>query len=564
MTATHSPSAIATPRRPSLRLGAAIVALFWLACYILPLGIRPLLRPDEFRYAEIPREMAESGDFFHPRLIGMPYYEKPPLGYQAIALSMRLFGENAFALRLPSALASGIAAAMVFLLLAARTDDRRLPPLAAGCYLAGGLAYGVGTFAVLDAPLTAALTAAMAFLYLSDTARSRRAALLWMALAGAAAGVAFLVKGFLGLVIPAIVLFPYALWQRRFLALLRNAWAALLALLLVAVPPSVVLHLHAPGFWRYFILVEHFARFTSATGDKNPQPFWFFVPHMLLGPLPPVLLFLATRAAWTRAFFRNPLVRFALCWCWMPFFFFSASSCKLGTYILPCFPALSILLAHAFCAAFDAAPDAVCRAVRRIFTGLGCFFLAIAIAGAVFFALHPVGLNGPFWALLALVLLALFAGALVAAARRRLPPARLFVLYLAGFAVCLPPALKALDGGILAESAPERDFLTALARFPVAPDDVLVSDTHSFQTVAWTLRRNDLHLIGTGGELKYAIANDPACAARHVTDFPAFLAATTPGKRVRISCEGPDRLRLPPDIDVVDQWITPTVCLVRF
>ena len=563
MTTASSPSG-APSRQPSLRLGAAIVALFWLACYILPLGIRPLVRPDEFRYAEIPREMMEAGDLFAPRLNGMPYFEKPPLGYQLIACSMRVFGQNAFALRLPSALATGIAAAVIFLLVAVRTDDRRLPPLAAGAYLSGGLVYGVGTFAVLDAPLTAALTATMAFLYLSDTAASRRAALCWMALAGAAAGVAFLVKGFLGLVIPAIVLLPYALWQRRFLAFLRNAWAAVLTLLLVAVPPSVVLHLHAPGFWRYFILVEHFDRFTASTGDKSPQPFWYFIPVMLLGPLPAGTLFFATRPAWNRAFFRIPLVRFALCWCVVPFLFFSASSCKLGTYVLPCFPPLAILLAKALCAARDAAPGATDRIIHRIARVSGWVVLAIALAGAVFFAIRPAGLNGPVWPLLALALFALFACSMLAAARRRLPPVRLFVLFLAGFAACLPPVLKILDGGIISEPAPERDIREALARFPVAPDDIVISDSNSFHSYAWVLRRSDLHLIGTGGELKYAIANDPASAARHISDFTPFLATTPAGKRVRATCESPDNLRLPPDIDVVDRWITPTVCLVRF
>ena len=29
--------------------------------YLLPIAGRPMLRPDEFRYAEIPREMIESG-----------------------------------------------------------------------------------------------------------------------------------------------------------------------------------------------------------------------------------------------------------------------------------------------------------------------------------------------------------------------------------------------------------------------------------------------------------------------------------------------------------------------
>ena len=77
--------------------------LLFLAVFLLTLGVRPLFSPDETRYAEAAREMLESGDWIVPRLNGTCYFEKPILGYWAFAGSMKLFGRNAFALRLPSA-----------------------------------------------------------------------------------------------------------------------------------------------------------------------------------------------------------------------------------------------------------------------------------------------------------------------------------------------------------------------------------------------------------------------------------------------------------------------------
>src|SRR3982750_2549943 len=61
---------------------------------------RPLANPDEGRYSEISREMAQSGDWVTPRLNGIKYFEKPPLQYWATAAAFTAFGENEFSARL--------------------------------------------------------------------------------------------------------------------------------------------------------------------------------------------------------------------------------------------------------------------------------------------------------------------------------------------------------------------------------------------------------------------------------------------------------------------------------
>ena len=91
----------------------AAIGIFVLL-YIIPLGIRPIILPDESRYAEIPREMLTSGNWIVPKLNGLRYFEKPVLGYWLNASSIKLFGENAFAARLPSALATGLSAFIIF------------------------------------------------------------------------------------------------------------------------------------------------------------------------------------------------------------------------------------------------------------------------------------------------------------------------------------------------------------------------------------------------------------------------------------------------------------------
>ena len=96
----------------------------YLLVYILPLGQRPMVVPDEMRYGEIAREMIVSGDWVVPRLMELRYFEKPVLGHWLNAVSMLVFGENRFGGRFASALSVGLAALAVFLLVRRERDEK--------------------------------------------------------------------------------------------------------------------------------------------------------------------------------------------------------------------------------------------------------------------------------------------------------------------------------------------------------------------------------------------------------------------------------------------------------
>ena len=132
--------------------------LFFVVAYLVPLGGRPLVPPDEFRYAEIPREMMDSGSYAAPHLLTVRYFEKPVLGYWMTAGSFKIFGQNAFALRLPCALGAGLAAFLIFFLVNQTLRDDKLAALASMLFLTSGLVYGVSTFAVLDSQTTGLIT----------------------------------------------------------------------------------------------------------------------------------------------------------------------------------------------------------------------------------------------------------------------------------------------------------------------------------------------------------------------------------------------------------------------
>ncbi len=334
------------PASRSVALGVALVlAIGWFAT----LGVRPLVRADESRYAEISREMLASGDWVTPRLNGYKYFEKPPLQYWTTAAAFAAFGLNEWAARLWTALTGFLA------ILAAWTLGNRLrgPPtgLVAATVLASMLLFAaLGHFNTLDMGVAAFLSItvfAVVLAQLDDTSVASRRG--WMRVAWAAAALATLSKGLIGPVLPAAALVLYVLIERdwRLLTRLHIVSGALLFLAITA-PWFVAVIRANPEFARFFFIHEHFERFLTKEHGRY-QPVWYFIPILLAGLLPWTATFFP---AFTRGVRADPgarfrPLRFLAVWSGTVFVFFSLSSSKLPSYILPIFPALAVLIAAA-------------------------------------------------------------------------------------------------------------------------------------------------------------------------------------------------------------------------
>ena len=186
-----------------------------------PLALRPLWIPDESRYAEIGREMLQSRDWVVPRLLGLHYFEKPVAGYWFTALSQSLFGGNLFAARLPVALATALSALTVGMLAHRMWGDERKTWLAVFIYLSSGLVTGMSLYITLDPQLAFWLNLALLAFHVAVHASTAGRRLGAWALMGAACGMAFLTKGFIGWLLPLLVAGAYMAWQRRLRELFR-------------------------------------------------------------------------------------------------------------------------------------------------------------------------------------------------------------------------------------------------------------------------------------------------------------------------------------------------------
>ena len=74
----------------------------------------PLIDRDEPRFAEAAREMQERRDYIVPYFNNQFRFDKPPLTYWFQVASYRIFGENDFAARFPTAVAAALVALVLF------------------------------------------------------------------------------------------------------------------------------------------------------------------------------------------------------------------------------------------------------------------------------------------------------------------------------------------------------------------------------------------------------------------------------------------------------------------
>ncbi len=373
------------------------------AAYFLLLGRAPLSNPDEGRYAEISREMVATGDWMTPRLDGIHYFEKPPLMYWAVALSEELFGPNEWAVRAVVALFA--IAGLLITYLTARTLYGRDAGIWSAVALGTTLLYfALGHILLLDMAVSVLMSAALFYFLLGINAKgptenahasdsvgrdgrlakpvlssskdpdlrmapmssrtgeppvptcepvptsnpvapSRRACFYGFY---ASAALATMTKGLIGFLIPGAVIFLWLLvfnqWRR-----LRPLYlpTGLVLFLAIAAPWHIAMALRNPSWAHFYFVHEHFQRFAT-TAAHRVQPWWFYIPILLLGLFPWTgFLYPALRSSlaggWTRRK-DNADAWFLVTWAVFIVLLFSKSQSKLIPYILPVLPPLAVLI----------------------------------------------------------------------------------------------------------------------------------------------------------------------------------------------------------------------------
>jgi 4-amino-4-deoxy-L-arabinose transferase len=541
-------------RRSFFRLALLVLGIVFVGVYLLPLGLRPLVVPDEARYGVIPAEMIETGDWIVPHLVGIRYFEKPALGYWMTAVSFLGFGENAFSLRLPSAMMSGFSIVLLVLFVRRWTSRWDLAALS-GLVLATCLEPAIlGTTAVLDAPFSATVTATIVCFYFGwRSVGSARFG--WLVAAGVACGAAFLIKGFLAMALPAMVLAPWLMWQGRWRDMFVLPWVPAVAAILTALPWSLAVHWQSAEYWDYFFWIEHVHRFTGGSEAQHPEPWWFFVPIIFTGLIPWVFAAPLALAGLLRRGFGSPESRLLVCWLLIPLAFFSVSSGKLPTYILPCFPAAAAMIAVGLVERFNYAGP------KRTFGSLvlGGILIVLGLVAVVSTPFIPVvAQDGGIWQdggvwRLAIVGIALVFWGLADWVSQRTDDGRGRVLLggvgtAALFAVIplmMPTGWMEISKAPIAWMRP----YTSLAQ-----QSTVLAGRDFVHAAKWVWPRSDVRLFGDPGEMRWGVENFAEHAESHVSEqefaqvvqqatvaHPVVLLSTSPDRRLKWIAEMIDR-----------------------
>ena len=323
----------------------ATACLFMLFCsFVLffNLGGRTLENVDYLHYAEIGREIIETGDWVIMHDGGGIYVDKPPLHSLHIALAFKLFGVNTFAARFPSALLALIGAAAAFFW-GMRLDGKNIKT---GIYTALLLLSSYGFFWLSrrprnDVEYSVLFSLGLILFYEGYVACSRRARAVCYCLFWVILGMAALVKGPAAL-LPLLIIVVFLTFQKGWKQAGGKTFFFALPLFFVVVLPYLVMLVQHPQFPEFLIAFKNKVIMTRSGGPLYYIPVFFtkfFPASILLACVAPVL--------WRRreAFRKNPRLAFALTWACVYLLVIHLVKAKVYRYLLPSFIPLAAITA---------------------------------------------------------------------------------------------------------------------------------------------------------------------------------------------------------------------------
>ncbi len=327
----------------SWRYSALTLLMIWLIAFVLPVGNRGLWSPDEPRYTQVAWEMASADSWILPLLNQETYAEKPPLFFWLIILTAHVSGFET-ASRYVSALFA-LGTILLVYRIGQENADQKTGWLSGLILMTLGLYPSLIGTGNIDITLTFFTTLSVYwYLRMLDTHAQIEMIPAWLS-----TGMAILLKGPVGLLLPWLTFIGWTLWERchrRRLPALHLLWGPLLALSTAALWIIPACIYGGPEYTQSILFRQNVGRAVSSFSHQ--QPFYYFFIHFPILALPWFPIFCEAIPG-AKQFNRNNDRKemFHVLWFLVIFVFFSLISGKRGRYLIPLFPVFSLMMAHA-------------------------------------------------------------------------------------------------------------------------------------------------------------------------------------------------------------------------
>ena len=300
-----------------MKKNTILLILGLLLLHVVAFSLMPLPDPSEARYATIAQQMVESGNYIMPQIWIkgelIPFMSKPPLAFWIMAGSIKIFGMNEFAVRLPAFIASLFLLGIIFWVLN-KTRGRYVATVAVLITATSGGFYLLSGAVLVDMWLCLFSIGALFIYYLfihepELKLKKIYSLLVFILLAGA-----FLTKGPVGIIFFGLPVFFWTLLSNRWDTLKYHAWFLGLTLfLLLVIPWFVLAEQSTPGYLHYFFINENFMRFVSSnksldlySGISHKMPLGMAIIYAIVVTLPWCviqLIFYSIKKGQSTAFF---------------------------------------------------------------------------------------------------------------------------------------------------------------------------------------------------------------------------------------------------------------------
>ncbi len=338
--------------RPFLNLILLLATSYFL--FFFRIGAHDLWSPDEPRYAQVAREMLDTGDWVVPHLNGEVYQEKPPLYFWLVALLSKPFGDvNETTARFPSASAATLIVLATYLF-GRKTMGEREAFLGSLIIATSAQFLWIGRIGVIDTLLALSILGSVICFYLGY---AKRRSLLYVI------GFLFLVpaalsKGPVGIAIPVIVMLIFLVVEiatSKESSLRQLGWfgactiVGLIIIALFVVPWWKAAYERSGGAYGSLSLLKQQTEGRMFQSYSHRQPIYYYFLQILWQLFPwTVFLPLSIYTVKQKGDLRENMgLRFLVIWFLSVFVFFTVISGKRSQYILPLFPSAGLIFGWA-------------------------------------------------------------------------------------------------------------------------------------------------------------------------------------------------------------------------